>query len=559
MQLNVAYYARVSTDKDDQINSLENQSKYFEDFINKNSKWNYCGAFIDEGITGTTTKNRKNFLQMIDIASSGKIDLILTKEVSRFARNTVDSLTYTDYLLSKGVIVYFLSDNINTLESDSEFRLTMMASLAQDEVRKLSERVKFGMSQSVKKGNILGGKLLGYEKIDNGYTIVDEEKVIIETLFNLYATGNYGLGAISKELAKKGYLTKKGKPYSTTSLRIILQNPKYKGYYTANKSYVKDYKTHKKIIKPKNEWLCYKDPRIPAIVSEELWDLCNELHDYRNSKKNKNVLSRQDYIEKSKYTSKFICAECGGVYFRCSGSTRKNNPNWCCRNYKTHGVKFCSAPILYENGLDRIMTDVISNIIGNKDKYLNMLLKIYEDTIKKSDVNINIESYKEKINHQNSMKDKLLEMSLSGLISDEEFKRRNDKFNEEIKKYENEIIALKIKQEDFSFYEKKVKSISDFLNSKYDVKENMKLFVNKLIKKVLVSKIDGDRKHVKLHIIFDFNYEDIDIDVMQEDSRKCCYKLEKAGSNVKSIFFAPSCSWQDAKQPRICRAWKSTW
>ena len=553
MQLNVVYYARVSTDKDDQLNSLENQSKYFEDYISKNTNWNFCGSFIDEGITGTQTKNRKNFLQMIDIASSGRIDLILTKEVSRFARNTVDSLTYTQYLLKKGVIVYFLSDNINTLEEDSEFRLTMMASLAQDEVRKLSERVKFGMNQSVKRGNILGGSLLGLLKVENGYEIVESEAKMIDIFFNLYATEKYGLRAISIKLAEMGYLTKKGKPFSTTTLRVILQNPKYKGYYTANKSYVEDYKTHRKVLRPRKEWICFKDPRIPAIVSEELWDKCNEIHDRRNAKKNKNVLSRQDYIDKSKYTSKFICAECGGIYFRCSGSTRKNNPTWCCRNYKAHGVKFCSSPILYEEQLDKIMKDIINNIIGNKEKYLGTLLNMYKELISKSDANVNIDSFKEKISHQNTMKDKLLEMSLNGLISDDEFKKRNERFNQEIKKYEDEIRSLKLKQEDFGYYEKKIQNISTFLNQKFDVKENMKIFVNKLIKNVVVSKINNDRKHVKLHIIFDFNEEDIDVDVFQERDRRCCYKLKTANGNVESVFFEPSCPWHTSKHPGFRR------
>lgn len=537
MQLKVVYYARVSTDKDDQLNSLENQSKYFEDYILQNTNWIFCGAYIDEGITGTQTKNRENFLRMIDDATCGKIDLILTKEVSRFARNTVDSLTYTQYLLAKGVIVYFLSDNIKTIDEDSEFRLTMMASLAQDEVRKLSERVKFGMNQGVKKGKIFGGNLLGLYKTDNGYEIVEEEKSIITTLFNLYATGKYGFSKISKELAKMGYYTKKGKCYSTTTLRVMLTNPKYKGYYTANRSYVEDYKTHKKIYKPKEEWVCYKDERIPAIISEELWDKCNELHDYRNAKSNKNVMCRQDYIDKSKYTSKMVCAHCGGIFFRCSGGTRKNNITWCCRNYKTYGLKYCKSPILYEEQLDKIIVDVITNLIKNKDTYLNTMLNMYEEIIRKNDTVLNLNIFEEKISHQRSMKDKLLEMSLNGLISDDEFKKRNSKFNEEIENLEKEVNALKMKKEDFGYYKNKIKEISNFLNKKLDVKENIKLFVNTLIKKIIISKIDDNRKHIKLHIIFDFNMQDLDVDITMEKEKRCCYKIIKENDNVKSIFF----------------------
>ena len=153
MQLKVAYYGRVSTDKDDQLNSLENQQNYFEDMIRENKNWIFTRGYIDEGISGTAVKNRDSFLKMIEDATLGKIDLILTKEISRFSRNTVDSIKYTEYLLKQGVIVYFLSDNLNTIQEDAEFRLTIMSSMAQDEVRKLSERVKFGINRMIKDRN----------------------------------------------------------------------------------------------------------------------------------------------------------------------------------------------------------------------------------------------------------------------------------------------------------------------------------------------------------------------------------------------------------------------
>ena len=154
MPLKVVYYARVSTDKDDQLNSLENQQNYFEEMIAENKNWKFVRGYIDEGISGTAVKNRTQFLNMIEAASLGKIDLILTKEISRFSRNTVDSIKYTEYLLKQGTIVYFLSDNLNTIQEDAEFRLTIMSSLAQDEVRKLSERVKFGINRMIKERKI---------------------------------------------------------------------------------------------------------------------------------------------------------------------------------------------------------------------------------------------------------------------------------------------------------------------------------------------------------------------------------------------------------------------
>ena len=230
MNLKVAYYGRVSTDKDDQLNSLENQQNYFEDMIKENSNWIFTRGYIDEGISGTAVKNRDSFLKMIEDATLGKIDLILTKEISRFSRNTVDSIKYTEYLLKQGVIVYFLSDNLNTIQEDAEFRLTIMSSMAQDEVRKLSERVKFGINRMIKDRKLIGGNLTGYYKKNGIYEINPNEAPLIKYLFTTYASGSLGLKKIGEELAQLGYLNSKGKPYSQTALAKMLSNPRYKDW-----------------------------------------------------------------------------------------------------------------------------------------------------------------------------------------------------------------------------------------------------------------------------------------------------------------------------------------
>ena len=165
MNLRVVYYARVSTESDEQLNSLENQKSFFEEYIRGSKNWTLVNSYIDEGISGTSANKRVNFMRMISDAKKGLFDMVLTKEVSRFARNTVDSIQYTDYLLKNGVVSNFLNDNLNTIDETNEFRLTIMASLAQDEVRKLSSRVKFGMARSVKDGRVLGGgNITGYYK-----------------------------------------------------------------------------------------------------------------------------------------------------------------------------------------------------------------------------------------------------------------------------------------------------------------------------------------------------------------------------------------------------------
>ena len=196
MNLRAVDYDRVSTDKDDQLNSLENQTKYFSDMIASVKSWTHVASYSDEGISGTQVNKRDQFLKMIEDARLGKFDIILTKEVSRFARNTIDSIKYTQLLFKYGVIVFFISDNINTIYPDSEFRLTLMASMAQDEVRKLSERVKFGIRRSVKDRKVGGGGIYGYDKKDCKLTINDKEAPAVSMLFNLYASEQYGFKKI---------------------------------------------------------------------------------------------------------------------------------------------------------------------------------------------------------------------------------------------------------------------------------------------------------------------------------------------------------------------------
>ena len=192
LPLKVTFYARVSTDKDVQLNSLDNQIIYFKNFIIENKNWTYVDGYIDEGISGTSVEKREDFLRMIEDSKKGMFDLILTKEISRFSRNTLDSIKYTQELLEHNVGVLFQSDNINTIMPDSELRLTIMASIAQEEVRKLSERVKFGMKRSIEKGKVLGNNAItGYKK-EKGKLIIDfKQAEMIKIIFEKYATMGY--------------------------------------------------------------------------------------------------------------------------------------------------------------------------------------------------------------------------------------------------------------------------------------------------------------------------------------------------------------------------------
>ena len=555
MNLRVGYYARVSTDKDDQLNSLENQQKYFEEMIMENKNWTLTRGYIDEGISGTAVKNRDSFLKMIEDATIGKVDLILTKEISRFSRNTVDSIKYTEYLLKNGVIVYFLSDNLNTIQEDSEFRLTIMSSLAQDEVRKLSERVKFGINRMIKDGKLIGGNLTGYFKKNGRYEINPKEAPIIEYLFTTYASGNMGLKKIGLELAKMGYLNSKGEPYSQTTLAKFLTNPRYKGYYTAKLTEVEDYKTHKKRKVPKEKQIIYKDDRIPAIVSEELWDKANLLHEKRKKLPSRHILNTEEHIKKYKYSCKLYCKDCGAVFIRNGGSNRANNPVWACRTYKVSGVSKCASPNIKESYLDKIFIDLFSDFIKNKKQYVSLVLKEYKNIIENHTSDLDVEEINKQILVIEKQKDKLLDLSIKGIIDDYEFKTRNDKLNVELFNLQKQLSETSKNNLEEERLKKKLELIETSLNSKLDIKENLAYLVNLLVEKVEVEKVNGDRKHIKLKIYYDFNTPDIDIDLDMNENNQIKSLTAKNLACARQTS-ALKCCCVDTKQSRICRTRK---
>ena len=515
MKLRVADYGRVSTDKDDQINSLENQVNYFNDMIDNVKNWTHVGSYSDEGISGTQVYKREEFLRMIEDARLGKIDLILTKEVSRFARNTIDSIKYTQLLLQYGVIVFFISDNINTIYTDSELRLTIMASMAQDEVRKLSERVKFGVRRSIKDRKVGGGGLYGYSKKDGKLTIIEDEAQAVRMLYDLYSTGEYGFKKIGEKLAENGFYTRKGKIFSDITLKKMLKNPRYKGFYTANLSEVQDYKTHKKVAKPESEWIVEKDKNgnIPPIVSEELWDKCYEIYKKKNDVWNKNVLNKEFYLENRNYTSKIFCMEHNTTFIRCASGKRKDNPVWQCNEFLRHGIKGCATPRLFEKHLNEIFTSILEKFIDNNDKLLNTIINDYINLIKETNENIDIDSIKEKITEQETYKERLLNMSLKQMITDEEFIEKNKKILETISELKNKLIKLETNKETPSYYENIANNIKKIITPKLNIKENIGKYFNLFIDKVFVSKINNDRKHLKMQIVFNFNTPNQEIEL----------------------------------------------
>lgn len=380
MNLRVTHYSRVSTDYKEQQSSLINQHEYFLQLITDNPNWTYVDGYIDSGISGTTDIKRDNFMKMINDAKKNKFDLIITKEISRFSRNTLDSIKYTRELLTYGVAVLFINDNINTALPDSELRLTIMASLAQDEIRRLSERVKFGMNASIKKGNILGNnKLYGYKKEPNkpNLIIVNHQAKIIKKIFNLYTIQNKSLTEIAKILKEKNIRTNQNKYFSASTLSRIIRNIKYKGYYCGKKTEVIDYMTKKIKYFPQEEWIIYKnEEKIPPIVNEELWNKAN-------IKINKLSKKTKQSQKKSIYSSLMVCKNHNTSLYRRKQCKKTNDITFLCSTYLTKGKKYCNSPNIRESELNNIFKTIIKEL--NISVVVDILLKSYNQ---KNDKNL---------------------------------------------------------------------------------------------------------------------------------------------------------------------------
>ena len=500
LNLRVCFYARVSTDKDEQLHSLSNQISFFKDYISKVPNWEFIDSYIDEGISGTLVKKREEFLRMIEDAKRHKFDLILTKEISRFSRSTLDSIKYTQELLSNGVGVYFLNDNINTILPDSELRLTMMSSIAQDEVRKLSERVSFGMKRSIDNGVVLGcSNIYGYVK-DKGKLVIDREQAeMIKIIFDRYANTTDGLSKVSRYLYELGYKSKTGKRIDTTILTRIIENPKYKGYYCGHKSKVLDYRTKQKKRLNESDWIIYKAyDNVPPIVSEELWERANiKLKQRQDSFTNRRV-NKAVFQNRYTYSGKIYCGCHNLTYHRSSAGKRKNNPVWECQVYRKESLKGCSNPRVFELELDEVFKNMFNKLFKKRNTIFDEILNECKNYLENNNNEIEIKNIESKILVLNNKKDKLLELVMEEYLSKEDYKKQIDLINEDLNACQNKINELQSNKKDKNYIENKINEIRNVLEKCLDDSKCYSDVFNEIIDRITVYK--ENKKQVKLDI-----------------------------------------------------------
>ena len=488
LPLKVAYYARVSTDKEEQLHSLDNQVTYFKKYIQSNKNWQYIDGYIDEGITGTSSKKRENFMRMIEDGKNKKFDLIVTKEVSRFSRDTIDSLLYTRKLLEYDVCVYFTSDNIITASNDGELRLTIMSSMAQDEVRKLSERTKFGFKRSIEKGRVLGtDNIWGYKKDDGKLVIDEDESKVVKEIFEVYANDEkIGLKNLSLYLKDKGMINRNGNPIHQNTLKKIIQNPKYKGFYTGGLSTVVDYRSKKRNFNNPSEWKVYEDNlAVPPIVSKELWEKANR----KLLERSKSASMYQKHQTKYALSGKIYCEKhkCGFVRKVKHYKTKGDIVRWICQDHNNTGRKNCPTSFVLEQDVYRILLNVFKSYEKYKDEITQELLSFYNEILYKQENNSKEIELQNEIDNLLSKKEKLLDLALDSILSKEDLKAKNVII-------ENQITDLKAKLQEIQKQSIKKKNQKQYLNvlkesilKNLDVNQsNLENYIEKFLDKIIV-------------------------------------------------------------------------
>ena len=363
----VAGYARVSTDSDEQFTSYAAQVDYYTSFIKSHAEWEFVKVYTDEGISGTNTIHRDGFNKMIKDALDGKIDLIVTKSVSRFARNTVDSLVTVRKLKEKGIEIFFEKENIYTLDSKGELLITLMPSLAQEESRSISENVTWGQRKRFADGkvNIPYKRFLGYRKGDNGLPeIVPEEAKTIRHIYNLFMKGSTTTG-IAKQLTEEGILTPGGKPnWRASTVQSILTNEKYKGDALLQKKFTVDFLTKKMKTNEGEVPQYYVENSHPAIIPPHEWDLVQSEIERRKG-------IGREYSGTSIFSTRIICADCGSYYGRkvWHSTDKYRKIIWRC-NHKFDKDKRCSTPAIEESQIEQGFIQVVNQLLESRESVI---------------------------------------------------------------------------------------------------------------------------------------------------------------------------------------------
>lgn len=546
-KIRVCFYGRVSTQHEAQIHALDNQLQWYESVLKDHPNWEKVAVYVDKGVTGTQAEKRTGFMQMIHDAEEGMFDLVCTREVSRFARNTLDSLNYTRKLKDMDVEVFFYNDNIWSCESDGELRLTIMSAMSQEESKHISDRVLAGQKISREKGVLYGnGNILGYRlikgrtSVENTYEIVEEEAETVRMIYDLYLSG-LGVKAIATRMIEQHRKKANGgTKWEASCVLRILNNKTYAGYIGYNKSYTKSFLEHTRVnISDRNQYE-YVKGNFPPIIAEEKW---NRVQALKSQKVIcfENKIVRGKPLAKDKWVRHLVC-ECGSTFKRykwrtnqsgeeCYGYQCRHQIHYHKRSFREKngldGTGYCDVPSICEWKLDFMAKKILLRLWQNKNASISELLydiqeNYVADKVIKPD-QYECERLQRELKRLQTRKNNLMDMRLDNLIDKEEYETKNNSIAERMKEVEKALSLIHHDKPDTEVVnvDEEIEKIKDYLHKTCDLEK--KQVSENLINAVVARIVPTEQGVFKWYI----QSETYDIETAFEETNYILYDIFK--------------------------------
>jgi DNA invertase Pin-like site-specific DNA recombinase len=481
--MNIAAYCRVSTEQQDQLNSLEAQKNFFIEYAQKNG-YNLVRLYADEGISGTKIKKRDEFLQLMRDAKRGMFDMVVVKDISRFARNTVDLLQSVRTLKSLGIETTFLTTNMTVL-GQSEFILTIFAALAQEESANTSKRIKFGKAISAKKG-IVPNSVYGYDKITGdsyNLCINEREAKVVKQIFEWYTEAGYGMHKIADMLTEQGVRTKRNRyEWNLSTVRYILNNEIYIGRIINGKQEVEDFLTSKRKQRDKSDWYVIEKPEL-KIIEPEQFEKAQKIIFERHKEM---TFNKKRHSNKHLFNSLIRCKECGCTFRRITRTYRRTYSNWICTRHNQRASMCPNGVKVNEDEMVAALEDYFSTILQEKNNVIkqitNEVKKLYQD--KESEEYV--KELQNRLNKVKTTREKYMDMYVDNLISREELNVKTATMKNEIASLESEIRFMK--RDNQSSIEETIKNMFTKVEDITSVRDMTNEQLKQIIEKIEVDK-----------------------------------------------------------------------
>ncbi len=517
-KLRVCAYCRVSTNSEDQLNSYKSQMKYYTDLIQKSNEWEFVEIYADEAITGTQVTKREEFQRMINDCMNNEIDMVITKSISRFARNTLDTLKYVRMLKEKNIAVYFEDEKINTLTMDGELLLVVLSSVAQQEVENISANVKKGLKMKMKRGELVGFQgCLGYDyhTDDKTITINEQEAVIVRYIFARYIEGAGGM-VIGKELENLGYKTKRESPkWAESTVVGIIKNEKYKGDILMGKTFTVDPISKRRLNNFGEEDKFYIREHHEPIISEEIFEKAQGILRRRSRARNCHVEGgkREKFSRQYAFSCMLECGFCGGTLTRRSwhAGTEHQKTIWQCVTSTKKGKENCpESKGIPEEAIEKAFVESYRLLCDNNKDVLKEFLQRMEQALSSSNVSKQLSKVEKDISSLQQKRSKLVDLHLDGSIDKITYQEKSAEINSKLEKLESERQGLLGMADDEKDNKRRLLEFKKTLEQNGTLEKFDRYVFESIVEKIIVGAVDeaGNKDPYKLTFVYKTGFED---------------------------------------------------